>query len=148
MEVMEYKNTYKGGCHCGNVQFELRSNKSESDLAPRTCQCTLCRMHGASWISDPEGKLVVQKTDDLSRYRFGTGTADFIVCPGCGVLTLAICEVEGRKRAVLNIKSMLDHEFTGTETKTNFDNENVEQRLARRGRNWTGEVIFTERLSA
>lgn len=139
---MAYKNTFKGSCHCGNVSFELRTNKDESDFIPRACQCTLCRRHGASWIADPDGKAQVcyANAQDVSAYQFGTRTANFITCKKCGVLTVALCEIDGLTKAVLNIKSMLDHTFPLTPIMTNFDGETVEERLARRKRNWTGEV--------
>ena len=140
--MMPYKNTIRGGCHCGNIEIELHTDKETADFAPRTCQCTLCRKHGATWISDPDGEAQVRYVDraGVSRYRFGTGTSDFIVCKTCGVLTIALCEIEGRTRAVLNIKSLPDHKFATEAVLTNFDGENVEERLARRERNWTGRV--------
>lgn len=139
---MDYKNTFTGDCHCGNISFELYTNKDESDFTPRTCQCSLCKKHGASWISDPEGKLALQHSESISSYRFGHSTSDFIVCSKCGVLTIATCETENRLRAVINIKSMQNHTFPSEEILTNFDDENVEQRLARRTKNWTGNVTI------
>ncbi len=132
-----------GGCHCGNVTFALSTCKNVDDFVPRTCQCSLCKKHDASWISDPEGEvhLHYQNREEISAYRFGTATSDFIVCKKCGVLTVALCEIAGVLRAVLNIKSMLDHKFTQQPVLTNFDAENVAERLARRGRNWTGKVV-------
>ena len=134
----------RGFCHCGNVSFVLRSAKAEGDFTPRTCQCSLCRKHDASWISDPEGEAEVVFNDrqNVSFYRFGTKTSDFIVCKKCGVLTVALCELDGVTRAVLNIKAMTDHAFTQPGTSTNFDGETVESRLARRKRNWIGRVAI------
>jgi len=139
---MLHKNTLKGSCHCGNVSFTLHTDKDVGDFVPRTCQCSLCKKHDASWISDPEGEADVHyaNKDDVNPYRFGTGTSDFIICKKCGVLTVALCELESTTRAVLNVKSMLDHKFTKEAILTNFDGETVEARLARRTRNWTGKV--------
>jgi hypothetical protein len=55
---------------------------------------------------------------------------------------LATCEIEGRVRAVLNIRCVPEIDFSSEPVTTNFDNENIESRLARRAKNWTGEVIF------
>ena len=141
----EYANILRGSCHCGNLKFELHTNKTEADFVPRTCQCGLCRSHGASWISDPEGKLVLYESDDMSRYQFGHKTSDFIIRPKCGVLIVALCEVEGQMRAVINIKAMPDHAFTTPEILTDFDDETIVSRLARRAKNWTGNVEFASR---
>jgi hypothetical protein len=144
---MSVERELNGSCHCGNVLFVLHTNKTENDFTPRTCQCTLCRRHDASWISDPEGTAEVTYSDkqNVSFYRFGTETADFIICKNCGVLMVATCEIEGAKRAVLNIKSMLGHSFTKAPILTNFDGEKVEGRLDRRKQNWTGRVAVAGR---
>ncbi|MEZ5919002.1 MAG: hypothetical protein R3D66_03510 [Alphaproteobacteria bacterium] len=105
----------------------------------------MCKKHDASWISDPDGEAILsyKNKDNVSFYRFGHSTSDFIVCKICGVLTIAICEIDGRTRAVLNIKSMSDEKFTAEPVMTNFDDETVESRLERRSRNWTGNVVFS-----
>ena len=142
----EYSNILEGSCHCENVGIELHTNRKENEFTPRTCQCSLCKKHDASWISDPEGvaKLNFKDRDQVSFYRFGHSTSDFIVCKKCGVLTIAICEVDGRNRAVLNIKSMSGTTFTADPITTNFDGETVESRLERRAKNWTGHVVFSD----
>lgn len=126
------------------MHFELHTNKDETNLVPRTCQCPLCKRHGASWISDPEGEAHIHYKDkeNVSFYRFGTKTADFMTCKKCGVLMVAVCEIEDRKRCVLNIKAMQGYQFTSEPVLTNFDGENVDNRLERRGRNWTGKTVL------
>ena len=133
-----------GECHCGNISLDLHTEKGESDFVPRECSCTLCRKHRASWVSDPEGTLHLHyKNKDLvSSYRFGHKTSDFIVCARCGVLMVALCELEGRTRAVIYIRSMPEVTFAAQPITTNFDGKDIPVRLARRGRNWTGNVMF------
>ena len=136
--------TLQGACHCGNITFDLHTTKKAEALVPRECSCSLCRKHQASWTSDPEGTLHLhyKNRDHVSPYRFGHGTSDFIVCARCGVLMVALCEIEGRTRAVLNIRAMPEGLFTAPPITTNFDAETVEERLTRRKRNWTGNVVF------
>ena len=141
--MADHANIFKGSCHCGNVAIEMHTNRNEQSFTPRTCQCSLCRKHDASWISDPEGeaKLIFKDRNKVSFYRFGHSTSDFVVCKNCGVLTIALCELEERTKAVLNIKSMSDETFTAEPIMTNFDGETAESRLARRTKNWTDNVI-------
>lgn len=41
---------WKGGCHCGKVQYQL---SREAPLATKFCHCSTCqRLHGVSWKSD------------------------------------------------------------------------------------------------
>lgn len=141
-------NALKGSCHCGNVQFTLLTEQSEATLAARRCGCTMCRRHGASWISDPEGALQIQYRDiaQLSIYQFGHATSRWIVCARCGVLTAAICKIDERLRAVVRSQAMVEHTFAAPEVNTDFDDESVENRLARRSRTWIGSVTITPAL--
>jgi hypothetical protein len=76
----------------------------------------------------------------LSVYRFGHGTAQWIICSGCGVLTAVLCETEGRLRAVVTVQSMVEHAFLAPEMQTDFEAESVAERLERRARTWIGTV--------
>jgi hypothetical protein len=141
-------NALKGSCHCGNVEFTLLTQQSEQSLAPRRCGCSMCRRHGASWISDPEARLELRYRDEsrLSIYQFGHATSRWIVCARCGVLTAAICRIEGRLRAVVRSQAMIDHVFSAPEVPTDFEDESVENRLARRARTWIGSVTTSPAL--
>jgi hypothetical protein len=137
-------NALKGSCHCGNVEFTLLTQESEQSLAPRRCGCSMCRRHGASWISDPEARLELRYRDrsHLSVYQFGHATSRWMVCARCGVLTAAICRIDGRLRAVVRSQAMIDHVFSASELPTDFEGESVENRLARRARTWIGSVTI------
>ena len=132
----------KGGCHCGNVEFTLSTEKSTDDLVPRRCSCSMCRRHGASYVSDPDGRLVLRYREPslLSLYRFGHGTAQWIICSRCGALTALLCEIDDRLRAVVRVQSMVEHAFPASERPTDFEAESVAERLARRAKTWIGTV--------
>lgn len=141
-------NALQGSCHCGNVEFTLRTQQSEQSLVPRRCACSMCRRHGATWVSDPDARLELRCRDEtqLSLYQFGQRTSHWIVCAQCGVLTAVISRIEGRLRAVVRSQSMLDHRFSAPELATDFDDESVERRLARRARTWIGSVTMSPPL--
>ena len=131
----------RGSCHCGNVAFTLFTEKSADDLVPRRCSCSMCRRHGASYISDPGARLMLRYRDPslLSVYRLGHGTAQWIICSRCGVLTVVLCEIDDRLRAVVRVQSMAGHAFP-VEVPTDFEAESVAERLERRARTWIGTV--------
>lgn len=135
-------NELRGSCHCGNVEFVFYTKKDLSELAPRRCSCSMCRRHGASYVSDPNGRLSLRYTDhsSLSLYNFGHGTSRWAICAKCGVLAAVLCEIEGRLRAVVRVQSMPEHLFPAPEVPTNFDLESVAERLERRARTWIGSV--------
>jgi hypothetical protein len=134
-----------GTCHCGNLQLWLTWEPDPVTIAARACTCSFCTLHGAAWTSWPAGRLDVAVRDPalVSKYVFGTRTADLHVCARCGGVPLATCDVDGRTYAVINVNALRDI-ATGLITRTAVDlgDEATDQRLARRKRNWIGDVRF------
>ncbi len=125
---------HAGGCHCGALRLEY---ESAAPLAPRACQCSFCRERGARWVSDPSGAAKLTLGADAVRYRFGTGTADFLICGRCGSCLAAVQEIDGGLYAVLNLNAFDDpHEALESEA-TVFDGETADTRTARRRARWT-----------
>ncbi|ACY13966.1 conserved hypothetical protein [Haliangium ochraceum DSM 14365] len=128
-----------GSCHCGNLSLELHIPAGVVPAA-RACQCSFCRGRRARWTSVPAGEVVLAVADSaaLSRYRFGTRTADFLVCARCGGAIAVACELEGSLYAVVNvdcIAALRDRELDTAPS--SFDGEDVDARLMRRQRSWT-----------
>ena len=137
--------TIHGRCHCGNVAFELDWDPEPAEIPARACTCTFCRKHGGVWTSAPAGALRIRIADDalLSRYAFGTGTAEFHVCARCGVVPLCTSAIDGGLYAVVNVNT-----FEGVDparlkhSQHDLDGESTDQRLARRKRNWIARVEY------
>lgn len=134
-----------GSCHCGNLTYTLDWAPDPTEIPARACTCTFCRKHGGVWTSCPAGRLriSVKEPAQVSRYAFGTETADFHVCRQCGVVPLVSSNIDGRDYAVVNVNTfdnvdpaLLRH------GSANLDGESVDDRLARRQRNWIGSVTF------
>jgi len=91
------------------------------------------------WTSDPAGEVTIHVTrpGDLSRYRFGTNTADFLICRTCGYLVAALDQGGGRAKAVVNVDVLESRDAFGPEKPTDFDAETRDARLARRSQTWT-----------
>lgn len=97
----------KGGCHCGNIKIEVALVRAPKEYIPRACDCEFCRKHGASYISDPDGSLVMRVRDDqLKIYRQGSGTAEMLICANCGVLVGGAYRSEGHVFAAINTKTI------------------------------------------
>lgn len=132
-----------GGCHCGNISFDLDWPADQPQIGRRECGCVFCRKHRAAWTSHADASLVVRINDvaNTSPYRFGTATADFHVCRHCGVAPLATCEIDGRLFGIVNVNTFEATDGVSfTTTATDFEGENVDDRLGRRRRNWIPSV--------
>jgi hypothetical protein len=135
---------HSGGCHCGNIHVRLRLSKRPQDCPLRACACTFCRSHSTRTVADVDG-LVELWADDwplVERYRFGSRTADYMVCRRCGVYIAAVCETAAGTRAVVNVNCLSDRAgFTSAPAVTEYEGEKTDARLARRVVNWMPAVV-------
>jgi hypothetical protein len=134
-----------GSCHCRNISFTLSWEPSPAEIPARACSCTFCTKHGGVWTSWPAGSLRVTIKDaaQVSKYLFGTKTAEFHMCSRCGVVPVVTSLLDGRLYAVVSVNA-----FDGVasalirRTPASFDGEGTGERLERRKRNWIAQVEF------
>ena len=132
-----------GRCHCGNIRFVLDWPSTETEIPIRRCGCTFCQKHGGAWTSHRDARLGIETRDPaaLSKYRFGTGTADFHVCSICGIVPFVLSDIDDNLYAVVNVNTFEDAGgFSFSSTATDFDGEDTGDRLERRQRNWIPRV--------
>ena len=72
-----------GGCHCRAVRFEA---EVPAEVEVLDCNCSICTMTGFRHLIVPHDDFRLSAGEgSLTRYRFGTGTAEHLFCPVCGV---------------------------------------------------------------
>jgi hypothetical protein len=136
-----------GKCHCGNISFSLTWEPDPVEIPARACTCSFCTKHGGVWTSNPNGALevMVKEPSLVSRYAFGTRTAEFHICTGCGAVPLVTSKIDGCIYAVVSVNA-----FEGVDqsllrrASASFDGEEEEARLARREHNWIPNVKVIE----
>lgn len=75
-----------GACHCGTVRFHVRL--SDGLHSARRCSCSYCRMRGAVAVSTSlDGFEILAGAENLSEYRFNSGSAKHYFCKTCGIYT-------------------------------------------------------------
>jgi len=106
-----------GGCHCENIQFEMDLTREANTYTPRVCDCDFCLKHGASYLSDAQGKLVItiKHESDVNKYQQGNKLADFLICKNCGVLVGVTSEIHGKLYATINSKAITNNAEFGLE---------------------------------
>ncbi len=138
-------NSLKGKCHCGNISFEFKTGKSIADFSVRKCDCSYCTKQGNRYISDSDGELHIKYENKnlVNNYSFGTKTAEFLICMTCGVIPVAICNIEGQDFGIVNVNSLDDADHFGRHSKLmSYDGESLDKRLARRKQNWISRVTY------
>jgi len=77
--------TYRGSCHCGEVEFEVEVD----DLGEQRiieCNCSICRRKGFLHLIVWPGRFELKSGGEMLReYRFHTETAVHRFCERCGI---------------------------------------------------------------
>lgn len=127
---------HSGACHCGRVSVEFRSSGAE--LTPRACQCGFCRRHGARTVTDTDGFAEITADGPLTRYHFGLMTADYYLCPVCGVYIGCGIDADGILRVTLNAAGLQLMPWADrTAEPVDYSGETLHERLDRRRARWT-----------
>ena len=133
----------EGKCHCGIISYVLHWPGDGAEIPVRACGCAFCTKHGAAWTSHRDSELIVEMRDAslVSKYRFGTGTADFYVCARCGAAPFVTSSIEDHLYAVVNANTFDGVDPTSLVRRaTNFDGEGTTERLERRKGSWIPNV--------
>ena len=141
----------RGKCHCANISFDLDWGGDPAAIPARACTCSFCRKHGGVWTSSPRARLEVRIEDrsHMTRYAFGTRTADFLLCTRCGVVPVVTSRIDGNTYAVVSVNAFEDvDESRLARAPASFDGEGTDTRLERRKRSWIPEVRIVERGSS
>lgn len=134
--------TLEGGCHCGAITLALSTALVPATTAPRACDCSFCRAHGAAWISDPDAGLVIRthRQDRLRRYRQGSQSAQFLLCGDCGVLVAVLLDDPERTYAALNVRSLRARDAFAPAVPASPQTLASDEKLARWRRLWVRDV--------
>lgn len=75
--------TARGGCHCGQVEFEVSVGE---EVTVQHCNCSICAMTGFVHLIVPGSRFNLLKgQDSLCEYRFNSRTARHLFCMHCGI---------------------------------------------------------------
>ena len=136
-----------GRCHCGNISFSLSWEPNTAEIPARACTCSFCTKHGGVWTSNPRGALEVMVKDRslVSKYAFGTRTAEFHICARCGIVPIVTSLIDDHLYAVVSVNAFdgIDQSLV-RRAPASFDGEGTRARLARRKRNWIADVKYVE----
>jgi hypothetical protein len=79
---MTPSSSYTGGCHCGQVRFEVQIREWKAI----DCNCSICRRKGfLHLIIPPSDFNLLSGADQLTRYQFNTDLAIHLFCQTCGI---------------------------------------------------------------
>ena len=125
--------SYKGGCHCGKVAFEVDGDIDQV----LECNCSICSKRGYLLWFVPRASLHLSMPEsELSAYTFNTHKIKHHFCPVCGCVAFWRGQQtgqEGRRRIAVNLR-LAEPEAVAEIPIDHFDGLNTFDDLPRDGR--------------
>jgi hypothetical protein len=114
--------TYKGGCHCGKVRYEVSMDLDKV----MSCNCSMCGKKGALLSFVPVEQFTLLTGEDaLTNYQFNKKVIDHLFCSTCGVTSFARgSRPDGTKMVAINTRCLDDVDL-GTLDVQQFDGKSL-----------------------
>jgi hypothetical protein len=121
--------SYRGGCHCGRVAYEVEGKLEQVSI----CNCSICTKKAyVHWIVPRDDFQLLTPWEALATYAFNTGTAKHYFCPQCGVASFYIAR-SAPDKIDINVRCLEGVDPAAIPT-DNFDGRNWEAAQAERTR--------------
>lgn len=95
---------YTGGCHCGNVKFEVEMTIDKL----LSCNCSICHKKGhlLAFASEEQFKLL-QGEGSLKEYLFNKKVIHHYFCTNCGIGPFGMGQKpNGEKSRAINVRCL------------------------------------------
>jgi hypothetical protein len=102
---MSQPSTYSGGCHCGQVRFEVRMDLAQPLIA---CNCSICGKTGTVLAFTPSSTFTLKQGEAALRdYQFGKKSIHHLFCTTCGIRSFARgTGPDGTEMAAVNVRCL------------------------------------------
>ena len=79
--------TYSGGCHCGNVRYDVKLDLGGPVIA---CNCSMCGRGGTLLTFVPVPQFTLRSGEEqLTEYMFNKHRIQHLFCRNCGIKSFA-----------------------------------------------------------
>lgn len=122
MPRMSDLKSYEGGCHCGQVRYEVKLDLSQPAV---TCNCSICQKTGSMLSFTPIAQFTLRSGEAaLTDYQFNKKVIHHVFCSKCGVRSFARgVGPDGSEMAAINVRC-LDGVDLGDVKTMQFDGKN------------------------
>lgn len=113
--------TYTGGCHCGQVRYEVTADVT----TVYDCNCSRCQKLGALWVFVNPDRFGLRAGEDLTEYQFNKKVIHHLFCPTCGIESCARgIGPDGTEMVAVNIRC-LDNIDLAASQRVPIDGRNI-----------------------
>jgi hypothetical protein len=119
---MNETKTYTGGCHCGKVRYEVKTNLAQVI----SCNCSICSKTGSLLTFTPVSEFkLLSGQDSLSDYQFGKHVVHHLFCSSCGIRSFAGgTGPDGSEMRAINVRCLDDVDVAAL-TLTPFNGKSI-----------------------
>jgi hypothetical protein len=119
---MNETKTYTGGCHCGKVRYEVKTNLAQVI----SCNCSICSKTGSLLTFTPVSEFkLLSGQDSLSDYQFGKHVVHHLFCSACGIRSFARgTGPDGSEMRAINVRCLDDVDVAAL-TLTPFNGKSI-----------------------
>jgi hypothetical protein len=97
-----------GSCHCGAARWRFNGEPESAT----SCNCSICRRHGALWAYGVEGEDFTL-SGDTATYVWNRGWLAFHFCARCACVVAWLAtrpEDDGRRQGAVNLRLVAEPE--------------------------------------
>jgi hypothetical protein len=109
---------HAGGCHCGNVRYEVMMDLSHA----MECNCSMCSKKAPLMAFVPKDQFTLLKGEEqLSDYQFNKHVIHHLFCRNCGIHSFGRgTGPDGKEMRMVNVRCLDDIDISALEIK-HFD---------------------------
>jgi hypothetical protein len=114
--------THSGGCHCGNVRYEVTMALGEV----MECNCSICSKTAGLLAFAPANQFrLISGGSHLTDYQFAKKSIHHYFCPVCGVRSFARAKgPDGKEMVAINVRCLDGVDISGLPVK-HFDGRSL-----------------------
>jgi hypothetical protein len=96
---------YKGGCHCGKVQYRVKADLGGTLV---TCNCSICKRTGSVLTFVEPDRFKLEKGEAaLTDYQFASKNIHHLFCSTCGIRSFARGKgADGKPMIAVNVRCL------------------------------------------
>ena len=101
---MQNQDKQTGGCHCGQVRFEMDGTFDKA----LSCNCSICSKRGSLLAFIPREKFTLLSGKEfLTEYLFNKKKIHHTFCSVCGILPFAAADgPDGKPMQAINVRCL------------------------------------------
>lgn len=109
---MSESKRYEGGCHCGQVRYDVSLDLSQPLLS---CNCSICLKAAMLLAFVPAEQFNLQKgAEHIADYQFGKKAIHHLFCATCGIRSFGKGTMpDGTEMCAINVRCLDGIELDG-----------------------------------